>query len=112
MLLPNFKQIQRNLTVHHALFLYQHYAFIAFDLKYQIFRLPTQTPLHCSNLFLELRIFVYLLLQLSSNSLPTSTNVLIPFPHFFRFMRDSRRARLALESGRRFGARVTSYTSM
>jgi len=27
-------------------------------------------------------------------------------------MRDSPRARLALESGRRFGARVTSYRSM
>jgi len=27
-------------------------------------------------------------------------------------MRDSRRARLALESGRKFGARVTSYRSM
>jgi len=59
------------------------YAFITFDLKKQNFHLCTQTPLHCSNLLLELQIFVYLLLQLSSNSLPTFTNVPFSFPHFF-----------------------------
>jgi len=64
------------------------YLFIAFVLKNQNSHLPTQ--LHCaSNLLLKLQIFTCLFLQLSSNSLPTSTNVPLYFPHFFRFMRKS-----------------------
>jgi len=76
------------------------YAFIAFDLKSQNFCLPTQTPLHCSSLLLELWILAYLLLQvqLSFNSLPNSTNVRFSFLHFLRFVRDSPRVPLALES--------------
>jgi len=82
MLLPNFKQIQRNLTVTMS-FSCISYAFIAFDLKNQNFHLPTQTLLYCSNLLLELQIFAYVLLQLSFNSLLTFTNVPFSFSHFF-----------------------------
>ena len=45
MFLPNFKQIQLNLTLHHILFLHQLCIHSIFDLKNQNYQLPTQTLL-------------------------------------------------------------------
>jgi len=65
------KQIQQNLTDFYMVSFINY----AFDLQNQNSHLSIQTPLHYSNLLLELQIFMCLLLQVSSRNLPTSTNV-------------------------------------
>ena len=85
-ILPNFRQIQRNPTVHRVVLLHQTIGIRSHSIwpKNQNSCLPTQTPLHWQT-------YVF------------------PVPCFYRFTRNSPRACSALESGQRFGACVMSY---
>ena len=60
-------------------------------------KIPVCPHKHCWNLLLKLQIFTGLFLQLSFNSLPTSTHVLFSFTHFLIYLRDSPCTCLVLE---------------
>jgi len=99
LLLPNFKQIQWNPTVYHAVFLYELRVHSIWPTKTKFMFAHTNT----TTLLLQLQIFTCLLLQLSfNNTLPAFSDLQWDSPHVC----------LALESGWRFGARVMSYWSM
>jgi len=112
LLLPNFKKIQQNLTVHHALFLHQLCVPSVWPEKNKIPVCPHKhryTNQTCS--------------RSSGFSCACSCNYLLiacqllrtylfPLPIFLDLWETVFNACLMLESGQRFGARVTSYRSM